>query len=120
MTISAKECWRALQNGSGLSAVFCVATDANANVRKILLSLEEPLVAIIYRAVVLSDYFELVIGIVALADALNRLVNGLPFVVAGQQNAYRRPVRIIFFDASAGPRPPQNSGHQTPEDTGGQ
>ena len=71
--------------------------------------------AVIHGEIILGYDFQLVIWVVAFADALDRLVNSLAFVVARQENAYRGLVSVVLLDAHAGQRPTQYRRYEASE-----
>ena len=99
-----------------LAAVHVISANADADVRKIALSFEHPLIAIIRGTIVLRDYLEEVTGIVTFADALDGLVDCLAFVVTRQQDTDCRLARIVFAYSSAGEGPLEYQSHKVLDD----
>src|SRR5579864_2114273 len=75
--------------GARLPAIDLVSPGSYADVGKVALRFQHPLVTVVDRTVVLRDDFELLVWIIALADALDRFVDRFAFVVAGHQHADR-------------------------------
>src|SRR5580693_294992 len=89
-------------NGAGFAAVHGVAPDTDFYGGEVALGLEHPVVAVVDRAVVLRDDFKFVAWIIAVADALDGLVDRLALVEAGHEDAYRGLVAVVFSDRRRG------------------
>src|SRR5580704_2565202 len=100
-----------IANRSRLSAVRRIAPRPYAYVGEVALRPEHPLEAVVHRTVVLRNHFKFFRGIVALADALDRLVDRLTFVEARHQHAYCGLVAVIFLYFRARERHLQNDSH---------
>jgi len=95
-----------------LPAIDLIPPRPYAYVGEIALRLEHPLVAIVDRTVVLRDHFKVPVRIVALADALDRLVDRPAFVVARHQHAHGWLIRVVLPGLGAGKRKFHNDPHQ--------
>src|SRR5579863_1276296 len=98
-------------NRARLPAIDRVPPCADTNVGEIAASLEHPFVAVVDRTVVLGDDFEFVVGIVALANALDGFVHRSALVEAGHKNAHGGLIGIVFLDFCAGERKLKNNPH---------
>ena len=101
-----------IAHGTRLSAVHLIPPGPYVDVCEIPLGLAHPLIAVVDGTVILRDHFKFIVRIVALADALDRLVNRLALVVAGHQHAHRGLIRVVFLGFCAGEREFQNNSHQ--------
>jgi hypothetical protein len=105
-----------IADGAGLAAVDGVAAGADADVGEVALGLENPLVAVVDGAVVLGDDLEEFGGVVAAADALDGLVDGLAFVVTGKENADGREPGVVLADGCAAGGPLEDQAHEVLDD----
>src|SRR5579863_1172280 len=96
-----------MENGMGLTHVLFVPNWSHAY--KIDGGFLNPLPTVIHRTVVRSNNFQLVLRIVAVADALDRRVNGITLIIAGQEDTHGRFVRVVFLNADAGVSDTHNS-----------
>jgi hypothetical protein len=103
-------------HGARFSAVDGIPAHSDLYIGKVALRLKHPLVAVIHRAIVLPNHFKLVVGVIALADALDRLVDRFALVETGHEDTHRRLVRVVFLDRRPRNRPFQDKRQRVLED----
>src|SRR6202041_3727346 len=100
-----------IADGACLSAIDLVPASPYTYVCEIALCFEHPLVAIVGGTIILRDHFKFLVWIVALADALDRLVDRPAFVVAGHQHTDGWLIGVVLPGLCAGERKLQNDPH---------
>jgi hypothetical protein len=97
-----------IANGAGFPAVHSVPAHPYFYVVEVTLSFEHPLVAVVHGAIILGDHFKLVVWIIALADALDGLLDRLPLVETRHEDAHGGLISVVFFDDCFRNRPLKN------------
>src|SRR5258708_17878932 len=79
---------QAIAHRARLPAVHTIPVDDDTYAGRVLLRLKHPLVAIVYRAIILRDDFKPFTGIVAAAETLDRVIYRPALAIAGQNHAH--------------------------------